>query len=723
MSFLIENGFILSYTPEDREKAAAVPDGVTGIGQRAFADAALERVTLPEGLKAIEAGAFSGCASLTELDLPRTVQSVSSGAFSGCAALTRVRLPEGMSVYGEHLFSGCPTLRRTEGLESGSWAEYDPRASLLSLHRRGEAVGARLAGCFVDSSLLRSGTVLEALDSSDQRQWAIWIPVGESSADLKEGLRSLLYSSEAPRFPDYDALFRCVKDPRNRLLFALYRLLYPVDLAEEVSIMLRNHLRRGASECVCALIEGGRMAELRAAAKAGFLSRAELDAVLPCAAEHGCEPEIREIFETIPKEESVQNLNAAQVRKLNNPVYARLMARQEKLRRASFERLAQKNGGLDQLLREAVMADDRTKVRYYLSSSILDASVIFDCAMSAVDNGDIYMLQDLIEGMHGVDPMKAGLLLEHAAVRGKTAVVKHLCSSLSAVTAYNRALGYAMRQADFAMADAILSRNDQFLKTARDVREEFVRRMNKPSQTELSRLVIDLGFVEYNYYDDDFRYFFLNNGRNGLVGDEFYDTHYTLVKLADAEDRIAFIHKMTDAGHFTPKALSYLCYLAADADEISIARELVAMGAEDFDVRECSILANQQTILANLGDLFTSNPKRPSDEKFAFIISRLKPGEKLKMQVRYLLKTANASRALAILKHSSLENCEDVPLTIHFFVEHNTLEAVELFCQWGLADEVFEEARAMENTEIVAWILNYQNLHGGREEIEDRFEI
>ena len=29
----------------------------------------------------------------------------------------------------------------------------------------------------------------------------------------------------------------------------------------------------------------------------------------------------------------------------------------------------------------------------------------------------------------------------------------------------------------------------------------------------------------------------------------------------------------------------------------------------------------------------------------------------------------------------------------------------------------------MENTEIVAWILNYQNLHGVHEDIEDRFEI
>ena len=80
-------------------------------------------------------------------------------------------------------------------------------------------------------------------------------------------------------------------------------------------------------------------------------------------------------------------------------------------------------------------------------------------------------------------------------------------------------------------------------------------------------------------------------------------------------------------------------------------------------------------------------------------------------------------RALAILKHSSLEDCEDVHLTIEYFVEHNSLEAIELLCNWGKADECFEVARAHENTEIVAWILNYQNAHVGHTEVEDRFEI
>lgn len=723
MNFGIDNGFVLTYTAEEGEKTAVIPEGIIGIGQRAFADADMEKIELPEGLEKLESEAFSGCKALTELHVPAAVTSISTGAFSGCAALTRVWLPERLSAYGEHLFSACPALRRLDGVSSGSWCEYDPKAARLTLHRRGGETGCLLAGCFYDSNLLRSGTVLDVLDENDQLVWSLYLPVGESSVDLREGIREQLYSTAEAKLSKYDDLFRCVKEPKNKLMFALYRLLYSVDMAPEVRIMLRNALRRSASECVCALIADGRMTELRAAAQAGLLDRAELDAILPCAAEHGCEAEVRALFENrSASDDEFQSLNAAQVRMLNKPVYERLMKRQEKMRRASLERLAQREGGLEQLLREAVLSGDRNRVRFYLSSSYLDAGVLFNCAMLAVNNGDIFMLQDLIEGMHGVDPDKAGLLLEQAVITGKTAVVQYLCSHLSAITPFNRALGYAMRQADFAMAHAILSRDDQRLKTAKDIRDEFVRRMNKPEQAELARLVIDLIFVEYSYFDDDFRYFFLNTGRNGLVGDEFYDTHYTLVKLAGFDERIEFIRRMTAAGHFTPVQLSYLCYLATDADEIPIAQALADMGVE-FDVHDCSIIGNQQTVLHSLGDLFTSNPHRPSDEKFAFIISRLKPGEKLILQTRYLRKTANVRRALAILKHSSVENCEDIHLTIDYFVQHNSLEAVELLCNWGLADECFEVARAYENTEIVAWILNYQNKHVGHAEVEDRFEI
>ena len=726
MRFEIVNGFIQSFEAEADEREAVLPAGTEGVGQHAFEGAALERVTFPDGIKKLETGAFRGCTELTEVDLPASVQSVSSGAFEGCTSLIQARLSENMPAYGERIFAGCTALRRIEGVESGSYAEYNPKTAVLTLHRQYGAESTVLAGAFVDSGLLRSGTLLECVDETDTRLWAIWLPVGEQSAELKDRFRDLLYSASPMRFAPCDEYFRSMKEEKNKLLYALTRLLYPVELSEEVEIMLHNLLRRRSTACACYLVEDGRIGELKAAAEAQILVGVDQRELLALAEDAGSTEQVRAILagvEAAQDSGAMESLTPAQIKMLNSPVYARLMERKEKLRRASLERLAKNGESVAELLREGVRVHDRAKVRYYLSTGEADGDTLFECARLAVASDDIYMLQDLIEAMHGLTPQNAGLLLEEAAVGGKSGVVRFLCRSLPEITPYHRALGYALRQADFDMADAILSRQDQSLKTAKDVRDAYVKLAGKPDVRVLERRIVDLGYADYNYYDDDFRYMFLNTGRCGLIGDEFYDTHYTLVKLAPQEDRIAFIRWMAEAGHFGQKELRYLCYLAADSDEIPIAAALTELGAGDFDVRECSILGNQQTVLEELGDMFTSNPNRPSDDKFNFILSRLKSGEKLRMQVKYLLKTANVNRTLAILKRSSLEYCEDVPMTIDYFVRHNSLEAVEIFCQWGKSDECFESARALENTEIVAWILNYQNAHGGHEAIENRFEL
>ncbi len=726
MRFEIVNGFIQSFEAEAGEREAILPAGTEGVAQRAFEGASLEKVTFPDGMRKLETGAFRGCLKLTELELPASVQSISTGAFEGCAALERVRLSQNMPAYGERIFAGCSALRRIEGIESGSFAEYNPRNAVLTLHRRGGEKDALLAGFFVESGLLRSGTLLECVDETDKRLWALWLPVGEQSAELKDKFLNLLYTTAPMRFSTCDELFRSIKEEKNKLMYALTRLLYPVELNGEVEIMLHNLLRRRATACACYLVEDGRIDELQAAAETGILKGVDEKELLSLAEDAGSTEEVRAILngvEVAQDSGAMEALTPAQIKMLNSPVYARLKERKEKLRRASLERLAKNEESVAELLQDGVRAGDRTKVRYYLASGTVDSGTLFECAKLAIASDDIYMLQDLIEAMHGLTPQNAGLLLEEAAAAGKSGAVRYLCRTLPEITPYHRALGYALRQADFDMADAILSRQDQSLKTAKDVRDAYVELAGKPDVRILERRIVDLGYADYNYYDDDFRYMFLNTGRCGLIGDEFYDTHYTLVKLAPQEDRIAFIRWMAEAGHFGKKELRYLCYLATDSDEIPIAAALTELDAGDFDVRECSILGNQQTVLEELGELFTSNPNRPSDEKFNFILSRLKSGEKLRMQVKYLLKTANANRALAILKHSSLEYCEDVPMTIDYFVRHNSLEAVEIFCQWGKSDECFESARALENTEIVAWILNYQNAHGGHEAIKDRFEL
>ncbi len=77
-----------------------VPAGTEVIGQGAFGDynlsLPLQTVSLPIGLKRIEARAFSGCGRLHSLTVPLTVTELDPTAFDQCVSLERLSLPPGL---------------------------------------------------------------------------------------------------------------------------------------------------------------------------------------------------------------------------------------------------------------------------------------------------------------------------------------------------------------------------------------------------------------------------------------------------------------------------------------------------------------------------------------------------------------------------------------------------------------------------------------------------
>lgn len=66
-----------------------------------------DSLTLPDGLTAIEDGAFAGDTSLDTLIAPAGLASVGAGAFSGCSSLDIVELPGDSTAIGADAFSGC----------------------------------------------------------------------------------------------------------------------------------------------------------------------------------------------------------------------------------------------------------------------------------------------------------------------------------------------------------------------------------------------------------------------------------------------------------------------------------------------------------------------------------------------------------------------------------------------------------------------------------------
>lgn len=68
-------------------------------------------VIVPEGIKRIEAHAFSGCTKLTSVILPETLTVIADSAFSGCEALESIVFPEGLERLGMFSFDECKSLR------------------------------------------------------------------------------------------------------------------------------------------------------------------------------------------------------------------------------------------------------------------------------------------------------------------------------------------------------------------------------------------------------------------------------------------------------------------------------------------------------------------------------------------------------------------------------------------------------------------------------------
>ena len=91
--------------------AVTIPDSVTEIGSSAFRDCTgLTSVTVPDSVTEIEYSAFRDCTALTSVTIPDSVTRIFRGAFQGCSGLTAVTLPDGMTQIEDHLFDGCSGL-------------------------------------------------------------------------------------------------------------------------------------------------------------------------------------------------------------------------------------------------------------------------------------------------------------------------------------------------------------------------------------------------------------------------------------------------------------------------------------------------------------------------------------------------------------------------------------------------------------------------------------
>lgn len=87
----------------------SLPESLTSIGTRAFAGAAITAMTIPGSVTTIGVEVFWGCSELTSLTIRDGVTAIES-AFGKCTGLTELVLPDSVTTIGAQAFDGCTGL-------------------------------------------------------------------------------------------------------------------------------------------------------------------------------------------------------------------------------------------------------------------------------------------------------------------------------------------------------------------------------------------------------------------------------------------------------------------------------------------------------------------------------------------------------------------------------------------------------------------------------------
>ena len=109
-------------------RCAILPDSIRELGVGAFSGCVnLESVKLNEGLKRLKKDTFSGCIRLENVHLPDTLESIGEWAFRGCASLKKIVIPNNVREICAEAFLSCPdlTIIAEEGSFAAAFAEQN----------------------------------------------------------------------------------------------------------------------------------------------------------------------------------------------------------------------------------------------------------------------------------------------------------------------------------------------------------------------------------------------------------------------------------------------------------------------------------------------------------------------------------------------------------------------------------------------------------------------
>ena len=89
----------------------SIPNSVKSIGDGAFSGCeSLTSINIPNSIKSVGRSAFHGCSKLADITIPNSVTSIEDSAFYNCESLTSITIPDSVTSIGDCAFSGCSKL-------------------------------------------------------------------------------------------------------------------------------------------------------------------------------------------------------------------------------------------------------------------------------------------------------------------------------------------------------------------------------------------------------------------------------------------------------------------------------------------------------------------------------------------------------------------------------------------------------------------------------------
>lgn len=91
-------------------KEIILPDNITTIGQEAFSNSYIEKITIPGGASFSGSGMFSYCLNLKKVVIKEGVTTIAGQMFNGCSSLDYIEFPSSLQTVSVMAFSGCTAL-------------------------------------------------------------------------------------------------------------------------------------------------------------------------------------------------------------------------------------------------------------------------------------------------------------------------------------------------------------------------------------------------------------------------------------------------------------------------------------------------------------------------------------------------------------------------------------------------------------------------------------